>query len=108
MSRDDLVRTNQGIVTQVTQEVVQRSPGAIRICVTNPLDAMVQLAYKVSGFPKERAMGMAGALDTERFRTFIAHEMTVSAPDAQAFVLGGHGDTIVPVAPISTVRWRPR
>src|SRR5258705_6726968 len=107
MSRDDLVRTNQGIVTQVTQEVVQRSPGAILICVTNPLDAMVQLAYKVSGFPKQRVMGMAGVLDTARFRTFIAQELNVSVRDVQAFVLGGHGDTMVPLARLSSVAGRP-
>jgi len=107
MSRDDLVRTNQGIVTQVTQEVVRRSPGAILICVTNPLDAMVQLAYKVSGLPKERVMGMAGVLDTARFRTFIAQELNVSVRDVQAFVLGGHGDTMVPLARLSSVAGRP-
>lgn len=103
MSRDDLIRTNQGIVTQVTQEVVKRSPNAILICVTNPLDAMVQLAYKVSGFPKQRVMGMAGVLDTARFRTFLAQELKVSVRDVQAYVLGGHGDTMVPLARLSTV-----
>src|SRR5260221_10642568 len=103
MSRDDLVRTNQGIVTQVTQEVVQRSPGAILICVTNPLDAMVQLAFKVSGFPKQRVLGMAGGLDTPRFRTFLAQELKGSVRDLPAFVLGGHGDTMVPLARLSTV-----
>jgi malate dehydrogenase len=107
MSRDDLVRTNQGIVTQVTQEVVRRSPRAILICVTNPLDAMVQLAYKVSGFPKQRVLGMAGVLDTARFRTFIAQELGVSVKDVQAFVLGGHGDTMVPLARLSSVAGVP-
>jgi malate dehydrogenase len=107
MSRDDLVRTNQGIVTQVTQEVVRRSPKAILICVTNPLDAMVQLAYKVSGFPKRRVLGMAGVLDTARFRTFIAQELGVSIKDVQAFVLGGHGDTMVPLARLSSVAGVP-
>ncbi|HLZ25096.1 MAG TPA: malate dehydrogenase [Ktedonobacterales bacterium] len=107
MSRDDLIRTNQGIVTQVTQEIVRRSPNAILICVTNPLDAMVQLAYKVSGFPKQRVMGMAGVLDTARFRTFIAQELHVSVRDVQAFVLGGHGDTMVPLARLSTVAGVP-
>jgi malate dehydrogenase len=107
MSRDDLVRTNQGIVTQVTQEIVKRSPNAIIICVTNPLDAMTQLAYKVSGFPKQRVMGMAGVLDTARFRTFIAQELNVSVRDVQAFVLGGHGDTMVPLARLSTVAGVP-
>lgn len=107
MSRDDLIRTNQGIVTQVTQEVAKRSPNAIMICVTNPLDAMVQLAYRVSGFPKQRVMGMAGVLDTARFRTFIAQELNVSVRDVQAFVLGGHGDTMVPLARLSTVAGVP-
>jgi malate dehydrogenase len=103
MSRDDLIRTNQGIVTQVTEEVVKRSPNAILICVTNPLDAMVQLAYTVSGLPRQRVMGMAGVLDTARFRTFLAQELKVSVRDVQAFVLGGHGDTMVPLARLSTV-----
>jgi malate dehydrogenase len=107
MSRDDLIRTNQSIVTQVTQEVVRRSPNAIIICVTNPLDAMVQLAYKVSGFPKQRVLGMAGVLDTARFRTFIAQELGVSVKDVQAFVLGGHGDTMVPLARLSSVAGVP-
>ena len=107
MSRDDLIRTNQGIVTQVTQEIVKRSPNAIIICVTNPLDAMVQLAYKVSGFPKQRVLGMAGVLDTARFRTFIAQELGVSVRDVQAYVLGGHGDTMVPLARLSTVAGVP-
>src|SRR5579859_5887854 len=107
MSRDDLIRTNQGIVTQVTQEIVKRSPNAIIICVTNPLDAMVQLAYKVSGLPKNRVMGMAGVLDTARFRTFLAQELHVSVRDVQAFVLGGHGDTMVPLARLSTVAGVP-
>src|SRR5579859_2588109 len=107
MSRDDLIRTNQGIVTQVTQEIVSRSPNAILICVTNPLDAMVQLAWKVSGFPKNRVIGMAGVLDTARFRTFIAQELGVSVRDVQAFVLGGHGDTMVPLARLSTVAGVP-
>jgi len=107
MSRDDLIRTNQGIVTSVTQEIVKRSPHAILICVTNPLDAMVQLAYHVSGFPKQRVMGMAGVLDTARFRTFIAQELNVSVRDVQAYVLGGHGDTMVPLARLSTVAGVP-
>jgi malate dehydrogenase len=107
MSRDDLIRTNQGIVTQVVREVAKHSPNAILICVTNPLDAMVQLAYKVSGFPKQRVLGMAGVLDTARFRTFIAQELNVSVRDVQAFVLGGHGDTMVPLARLSTVAGVP-
>jgi len=107
MSRDELVQTNQKIVTQVTQEIVQRSPSAILICVTNPLDAMAQLAFTVSGCPKGRVMGMAGVLDTARFRTFIAQELGVSVRDVQAFVLGGHGDTMVPLARLSTVAGVP-
>jgi malate dehydrogenase len=107
MSRDDLIRTNQGIVTQVTHELVKRSPNAVLICVTNPLDAMVQLAYKVSGFPKQRVLGMAGVLDTARFRTFIAEALGVSVRDVQAFVLGGHGDTMVPLSRFSSVAGVP-
>jgi malate dehydrogenase len=103
MSRDDLIKTNQGIVTQVTQEIVRRSPNAILICVTNPLDAMCQLAFKVSGFPKQRIIGQAGVLDTARFRTFLAQELGVSVRDVQAYVLGGHGDTMVPLTRLSTV-----
>ncbi len=107
MSRDDLIRTNQGIVTQVTREIVSRSPNAILICVTNPLDAMVQLTWKVSGFPKNRVIGMAGVLDTARFRAFIAQELGVSVRDVQAYVLGGHGDTMVPLARLSSVAGVP-
>jgi malate dehydrogenase len=107
MTRDDLVRTNQGIVTTVAQEVQKRSPNAIIICVTNPLDAMAQLVLKVTGFPRERVIGMAGVLDTARFRTFIAQELNVSVRDVQAFVLGGHGDTMVPLARLSTVAGVP-
>ncbi|HEY7094539.1 MAG TPA: malate dehydrogenase [Ktedonobacterales bacterium] len=107
MTRDDLVRTNQGIVTSVAQEVQKHSPDAIIICVTNPLDAMAQLVMKVTGFPRERVIGMAGVLDTARFRTFIAQELNVSVRDVQAFVLGGHGDTMVPLARLSTVAGVP-
>jgi len=107
MSRDDLIRTNQGIVTSVTEQVAKYSPNAVIICITNPLDAMVQLAYKVSGFPKQRVVGMAGVLDTARFRTFIAQELGVSVRDVQAFVLGGHGDTMVPLARLSSVAGVP-
>jgi malate dehydrogenase len=107
MTRDDLVRTNQGIVTSVAQEVQKHSPNAIIICVTNPLDAMAQLVMKVTGFPRERVIGMAGVLDTARFRTFIAQELNVSVRDVQAFVLGGHGDTMVPLARLSTVAGVP-
>src|SRR5258707_1191040 len=107
MSRDDLVKKNQEVVTQVTQEVVSRSPNCIIIMVTNPLDAMAQLAYHVSGFPRNRVIGMAGVLDTARFRTFIAQELNVSVRDVQAYVLGGHGDTMVPLARMCTVAGVP-
>jgi len=107
MSRDDLLRKNQEIVTQVTQEIVSRSPNSILIVVTNPLDAMAQLAYKVSGFPRERVLGMAGVLDTARFRTFIAQELHVSVRDVSAYVLGGHGDTMVPLVRFTTVAGVP-
>ena len=107
MSRDDLVKKNQEVVAQVTQEVVKRSPNCIIIMVTNPLDAMAQLAYHSSGFPRERVIGMAGVLDTARFRTFIAQELNVSVRDVQAYVLGGHGDTMVPLARMCTVAGVP-
>jgi malate dehydrogenase len=107
MSRDDLLRKNQEIVTQVTQEIASRSPDTILIIVTNPLDAMAQLAYTVSGFPRERVMGMAGVLDTARFRTFIAQELDVSVRDVAAYVLGGHGDTMVPLVRFTTVAGVP-
>jgi malate dehydrogenase len=107
MSRDDLVKTNQNIVRGVTQELVKRSPDAILIVVSNPLDAMAQLAYEVSQFPRERVIGMAGVLDTARFRTFIAEELKVSVRDVQAYVLGGHGDTMVPLARMCTVAGIP-
>jgi malate dehydrogenase len=107
MSRDDLVKKNQEIIGQVTQEVVRNSPDCIIIMVTNPLDAMAQLAYHVSGFPRNRVVGMAGVLDTARFRTFIAQELGVSVRDVQAYVLGGHGDTMVPLARMCTVAGVP-
>jgi malate dehydrogenase len=107
MSRDDLVKKNQEIVTQVTEQVVKYSPNSIIIMVTNPLDAMAQLALKVSGFPRERVIGMAGVLDTSRFRTFIAQELNVSVRDVQAYVLGGHGDTMVPLSRLCTVAGVP-
>jgi len=107
MSREELVGTNFGIVKKVTEEVVKYSPDCIIIMVTNPLDAMAYTAYKVSGFPKERVIGMAGILDTARFRTFIAMELNVSVENIQAFVLGGHGDTMVPLARYSTVAGIP-
>jgi malate dehydrogenase len=103
MTRDDLVKKNQEIISQVTEQVVKHSPKSILIMVTNPLDAMAQLAYKVSGFPRERVIGMAGVLDTARFRTFIAQEVGASVRDVQAYVLGGHGDTMVPLSRLCTV-----
>ncbi|MCP2519655.1 malate dehydrogenase [Candidatus Aminicenantes bacterium AC-708-M15] len=107
MSREELVDTNFGIVKKVTEEVVKHSPDCIIIMVTNPLDAMAYTAYKVSGFPKHRVIGMAGILDTARFRTFIAMELNVSVENIQAFVLGGHGDTMVPLVRYSTVAGIP-
>ncbi|MCH8014011.1 MAG: malate dehydrogenase, partial [Candidatus Dadabacteria bacterium] len=95
MSRDDLISTNTSIVKQVTEQVAAKSPNAILILVTNPLDAMVYVAHKVSGFPKHRVMGMAGALDSARFVSFIAMELGVSVENINAFVLGGHGDDMV-------------
>lgn len=103
MSRDDLVNTNMGIVKAVTEQVVKYSPDCIIITVTNPLDAMTQLAFKTSGFPKARVIGMAGVLDTARFRTFLAMELGVSVGDISAYVLGGHGDTMVPLTRLTTV-----
>jgi malate dehydrogenase len=107
MTRDDLLFKNAEVIQQVTQEVARRSPNAILIMVTNPLDAMVQLAWKVSGFPARRVMGMAGILDSARFRTFIALELGVSVENVTAFVLGGHGDTMVPLPRYSTVAGIP-
>ncbi len=107
MTRDDLVKKNQEIVTQVTEQVAKHSPNAILVVVTNPLDAMAQLALHVSGFPRERVIGMAGVLDTARFRTFIAQEVGASVRDVQAYVLGGHGDTMVPLSRMCTVAGVP-
>jgi malate dehydrogenase len=107
MTRDDLVKKNQEVISQVTEQVVKYSPNSIIIMVTNPLDAMAQLALKISGFPRERIMGMAGVLDTARFRTFIAQEVGASVRDVQAYVLGGHGDTMVPLARMCTVAGVP-
>ena len=107
MTRDDLVKKNQEIVSQVTREVVKHSPDCIIIMVTNPLDAMAQLAYHTSGFPRERVIGMAGVLDTSRFRTFIAQQLNVSVRDVQAYVLGGHGDTMIPLSRMCTVAGVP-
>ena len=103
MSRDDLVTTNQAIVRAVTEQAVAASPGAIVVVVTNPLDAMCHVARDASGFPKERVFGMAGILDTARFRTFIAWETGMSDRDVQTLVLGGHGDQMVPVVSATTV-----
>ena len=97
MSRDDLLAKNKEIVGGVAKQVAERSPDAIVIVVTNPLDAMCHVAYDVTGFPRERVIGMAGVLDSARFRTFLAWELGVSAHDVTGFVLGGHGDTMVPV-----------
>jgi malate dehydrogenase len=107
MSRDDLLKKNYEIVKAVTEQAVKNSPDAILIVVSNPLDAMVQTAYKVSGFPKERVMGMAGVLDSARMRTFIAMELEVSVDNIHAFVLGGHGDDMVPLPRYSTVAGIP-
>lgn len=107
MTRDDLLFKNAEVVQTVTQEVARRSPNAILIMVTNPLDAMVQLAWKVSGFSPQRVLGMAGILDSARFRTFIALELGVSVENVTAFVLGGHGDAMVPLPRYSTVAGIP-
>ena len=107
MSRDDLLLTNMNIVTSVTEAVVAASPDCILVIVTNPLDAMAQRAFQVSGFPRERVVGMAGILDTARFRTFLAEELNVSVNSVEAYVLGGHGDTMVPVTASTTVGGRP-
>jgi malate dehydrogenase len=107
MSRDDLLAKNYAIVSGVTREIAPRSPNAIIIVVSNPLDAMCQAAMKVSGFPRERVMGMAGILDSARFRSFIAMEMNVSVENIQALVLGGHGDTMVPLPRFTTVAGVP-
>ena len=107
MSRDDLLFKNAEIVKEVVENVVKYSPDSILIVVTNPLDAMAQLAYKISKFPKNRVIGMAGILDTARFRTFLAMELNVSVENIHATVLGGHGDTMVPLARYSTVAGMP-
>lgn len=103
MSRDDLLNTNAKIIGEVTRQVVARSPDCLLLVVTNPLDAMVQHAFEVSGFPRHRVFGMAGILDTSRFRTFIAQELDVSVEDVQAYVLGSHGDDMVPLVRYTTV-----
>jgi malate dehydrogenase len=103
MSRDDLLARNAGIVRAVVEASAPKSPDAVLIVVTNPLDAMCHVAMQASGFPRERVLGMAGVLDSARFRTFIAEELGVSVEDTHAFVLGGHGDTMVPLPRYSTV-----
>jgi malate dehydrogenase len=107
MSRDDLLKTNYNIVKGVTEQVVKHSPDAILIVVSNPLDAMVQTAFRSSGFPRNRVLGMAGVLDSARFRAFISMELNVSVDNVHAFVLGGHGDTMVPLPRYSTVAGIP-
>ncbi len=107
MSRDELMETNAGIVRSVVEVAAKHSPDAILIIVTNPLDAMCHVALAASGFPRERLLGMAGVLDSARFRTFIAQELGVSVEDTHAFVLGGHGDTMVPLPRYSTVAGIP-
>ena len=107
MSRDDLLRTNMGIVRSVTEQIVAASPNAVLIVVSNPLDAMCHVAFDAAGLPRERVIGMAGVLDAARFRTFIAMELDVSVEDVSALVLGGHGDTMVPLSRFSTVAGIP-
>ncbi len=107
MSRDDLVRTNADIVKQVSQQIKQTSPNAIVIVVSNPLDVMCWVTKQVTGFPRERVIGMAGVLDTARYRSFLAEALDVSVEDIQAMVLGGHGDTMVPLISYTTVSGIP-
>ena len=107
MSRDDLLNTNAGIVKQVSEQVARTSPNAIIIVVSNPLDVMCYVAKKVTGFPRERVIGMAGVLDTGRYRAFLAETLDVSVRDIQAMVLGGHGDTMVPLINYTTVSGIP-
>lgn len=107
MSRDDLLKANYDVVKATTEKIVKHSPECFLIVVTNPLDAMAQTAYKVSGFSKNRVIGMAGVLDTARYRTFLAEALNVSVLDIQGLVLGGHGDTMVPVPSYTTVAGIP-
>ncbi|OGP67176.1 MAG: malate dehydrogenase [Deltaproteobacteria bacterium RBG_16_44_11] len=107
MSRDDLLATNKGIIKSVTKQVVQYSPKSILIIVSNPLDAMCHVAMEASGFPKQRVIGMAGVLDSARFRAFISMELNVSVENISALVMGGHGDTMVPLPRFSTVAGVP-
>ena len=107
MSRDDLLRTNAGIVRSVSTEIARVAPDAVVIVVSNPLDVMAWVARETTGFPRERVVGMAGVLDTARFRAFIAMELDVSVEDIQAMVLGGHGDTMVPLVSYTSVSGIP-
>ncbi len=107
MSRDDLLKANYDVIKQVVEQVVKYSPNAILIMVTNPLDAMAQAAYKISGFSRNRVMGMAGVLDSARMSTFVAMELNVSVENVHSFVLGGHGDDMVPLPRYSTVAGLP-
>jgi malate dehydrogenase len=107
MSRDDLVKTNAGIVRSVAKEIARVAPQSIIVVVSNPLDVMCYVAMQASGFPRERVLGMAGVLDTARYRTFLAEAMDVSVEDIQAMVLGGHGDTMVPLVSYTTVSGIP-
>ncbi|MCX7717851.1 MAG: malate dehydrogenase [Candidatus Sumerlaeaceae bacterium] len=107
MSRDDLMKTNAGIVKSVTEQVAKHSPNAILVVVSNPLDVMSYVAWKVSGFPRNRVVGMAGILDTGRYRAFLAEAAGVSVRDIQALVLGGHGDSMVPLASCTTISGIP-
>lgn len=107
MSRDDLIKTNAGIMKSVCENVKKYSPNAILIIVSNPLDAMVYVAWKVTGFPPSKIIGMAGVLDSARMRTFIAEELNVSVEDVTAFVMGGHGDTMIPVTRYANVAGIP-
>ena len=107
MSRDDLLKTNANVITSVSNEIKRLAPDAIVIMVTNPLDVMAQVALETTGFPRERVIGMAGVLDTARYRSFIALELDVSIEDIQALVLGGHGDTMVPLASYTSVSGIP-
>ncbi len=107
MSRDDLLKTNANVIRSVSKEIARVAPDSIIIMVTNPLDVMAQVAMEASGFPRERVIGMAGVLDTARYRSFIALELDVSIEDIQALVLGGHGDTMVPLASYTSVSGIP-
>ncbi|MFL5505866.1 MAG: malate dehydrogenase, partial [Gemmatimonadales bacterium] len=107
MSRDDLVKTNAGIVKSVAEQIRRVAPDSIVVVVSNPLDVMCYVAMQASGFPRERVLGMAGVLDTARYRTFLAEAMDVSVEDIQAMVLGGHGDTMVPLVSYTTVSGIP-